>query len=140
MMQKYLELIMRNEFVRLVLIWIVLDTVLGCLRAVKQKKFNSAFGIDGAIRKSAMVVSVAFLMLVDVLVGVNVISWLPESLQRATGLTKIGIGEFYCVLFLLYESVSILKNLYLCGCPTPKWLKEWLEQFLANMTGELETK
>lgn len=140
MMQKYLELIMRNEFVRLVLIWIVLDTVLGCLRAVKQKKFNSAFGIDGAIRKSAMVVSVAFLMLVDVLVGVNVISWLPESFQRATGLTKIGIGEFYCVLFLLYESVSILKNLYLCGCPTPKWLKGWLEQFLANMTGELETK
>lgn len=137
MMQHYLEVILHNDFVRLVLIWIVLDTVLGCLRAVKQKKFNSAFGIDGGIRKVAMIVSVCFLMLVDVMVGINVISWLPDSLRQATGLTKLGIGEFYCILFLLYESVSILKNLYLCGCPTPKWLQTWLENFLNNMTGEL---
>ena len=140
MIQKYLLMIMRHEFVRPVPMWTVLVTVLVCLRAVKQQKFNSAFGIDGAIRKAAMIVSVAFLMLVDVMVGVNVISWPPESFREATRLTKIGIGEFYCVLFLLYESISILKNLYLCGCPTPKWLKKWLEQFLANMTGELEGK
>lgn len=140
MMHRYLMAIMRNEFVRLVLIWIVLDTILGCLRAVKQHKFNSAFGIDGGIRKVAMIVSVTILMLVDVMVGVNVITWLPESFKQATGLTKIGIGEFYCILFLMYESISIMKNLYLCGCPTPKWLKTWMEQFLNNMTGELQNK
>lgn len=140
MMHSYLMAIMRNEFVRLVLIWIVLDTILGCLRAVKQHKFNSAFGIDGGIRKVAMIVSVTILMLVDVMVGVNVITWLPESFKQATGLTKIGIGEFYCILFLMYESISIMKNLYLCGCPTPKWLKTWMEQFLNNMTGELQNK
>ena len=138
MLRVYLETIMRNEFVRMVLIWIVLDTILGCLRAIKQHKFNSAFGIDGGIRKVAMIVSVAFLMLVDVMVGVNVIKWMPEGFKAATGLAKIGIGEFYCILFIIYESISILKNLYLCGCPTPKWLKTWLEQFLTNMTGELQ--
>ena len=42
MLRVYLETIMRNEFVRMVLIWIVLDTILGCLRAIKQHKFNSA--------------------------------------------------------------------------------------------------
>ena len=138
MVKVYLETIMRYEFVRMVLIWIVLDTILGCLRAIKQHKFNSAFGIDGGIRKVAMIVSVAFLMLVDVMVGVNVIKWLPEEFKTATGLTKVGIGEFYCILFIIYESISIMKNLYLCGCPTPKWLKTWLEQFLTNMTGELQ--
>ncbi len=138
MLRVYLETIMRNEFVRMVLIWIVADTVLGCLRAIKQHKFNSSFGIDGGIRKVAMIVSVAFLMLVDVMVGVNVITWMPEGFKTATGLTKLGVGEFYCMLFIIYESISILKNLYLCGCPTPKWLKTWLEEFLTNMTGELD--
>ena len=138
MVRVYLETIMRNEFVRMVLWWIVADTVLGCLRAIKQHKFNSSFGIDGGIRKVAMIVSVAFLMLVDVMVGVNVITWMPEGFKTATGLTKLGVGEFYCMLFIIYESISILKNLYLCGCPTPKWLKTWLEEFLTNMTGELD--
>lgn len=137
-MQKYMELIANNDFVRMVLIWIVLDTILGCLRAIKQHKFNSAFGIDGGIRKVAMIVSIAFLMMVDLMVGVNVVNWLPEAFRQSTGLTKIGVGEFFCILFLLYESISILKNLYLCGCPTPKWLKMWLEKFLNNMTGEME--
>lgn len=138
MMQRYMEVIAGNQFVQIVILWIVFDTILGCLRAVKHHKFNSAFGIDGGIRKVAMIVSVAFLMLVDLMVGVNVISWLPDALRQAVGLTKIGVGEFFCILFILYESVSILKNLYLCGCPTPKWLKTWLEKFLEDMTGELE--
>ena len=138
MMQKYLELVMGNVFVQMVLWGIVLDTILGCLRAARQHKFNSAFGIDGGIRKAAMVVSIAFLMLVDILVGFNVASWLPETLRETSGLAKIGIGEFFCLLFLLYECVSILKNLYLCGCPTPAWLRRWLEKFLNEMTGELE--
>lgn len=137
MMKEYVEMITHNDFVRVVLLWIVLDTILGCLRAIKHHKFNSAFGIDGAIRKAAMVVCILFLMLVDVIAGVNVISWLPNGFKEVTGLVKIGIGEFFCILFLLYESVSILKNLYLCGCPTPKWLKTWLEKFLNEMTGEL---
>ncbi|MDO5346924.1 MAG: phage holin family protein [Lachnospiraceae bacterium] len=137
-MQRYMEVIAGNQFVQIVILWIVFDTILGCLRAVKHHKFNSAFGIDGGIRKVAMIVSVAFLMLVDLMVGVNVISWLPDALRQAVGLTKIGVGEFFCILFILYESVSILKNLYLCGCPTPKWLKTWLEKFLEDMTGELE--
>lgn len=140
MMQQYLQVIAKNDFVRMVLIWIVLDTILGCLRAIKQHRFNSAFGIDGGIRKVAMIVSIAFLMMVDVVVRINVISWLPEGLRQSIGLSKIGIGEFFCILFLLYESISILKNLYLCGCPSPKWLKVWLEKFLSNMTGELANK
>lgn len=41
-----------NLFVKTVFIAVMLDTVLGLLRAIKEKKFNSCFGIDGAIRKN----------------------------------------------------------------------------------------
>ena len=51
----YLHTLTGNLFVRLVLWCVVLDTALGCLRAVKYRKWNSSLGIDGGIRKVAMV-------------------------------------------------------------------------------------
>ena len=42
----------------ILLIAVTLDTILGVLRAIKEHKFNSCVGIDGAIRKSAMLLSV----------------------------------------------------------------------------------
>ena len=44
-----------NMFIKIVLIAIVCDTIFGVLRAIKEKKFNSNFGIDGAIRKCGMI-------------------------------------------------------------------------------------
>lgn len=40
-----------NTFLQLVLIAVVIDTVFGVLRAIKERRFNSNFGINGAIRK-----------------------------------------------------------------------------------------
>lgn len=71
----YLHTLTGNLFVRLVLWCVVLDTALGCLRAVKYRKWNSSVGIDGGIRKVAMVLSVLFLVLVDDMVGVDVLAW-----------------------------------------------------------------
>ena len=45
-----------NTFLQLVLIAVVLDTIFGVLRAIKERKFNSNFGINGAIRKVGMLV------------------------------------------------------------------------------------
>ncbi|MCI8404163.1 MAG: phage holin family protein, partial [Clostridia bacterium] len=61
-----------NLFIRLVLTAVMLDTVLGLLRAIKEHKFNSCFGIDGAIRKIAMVLSVVILAAVDRLIWFNI--------------------------------------------------------------------
>lgn len=136
-MNAYVQLFMNNDFVRIVLICIALDTVLGCMRGFKDHKFNSSAGIDGAIRKVTMMFCIGFLMMVDMVVGVNVISWVPETIIAGIGIQKIGICEFFCILFILYETISILKNLLLCGLPAPKWLKKFLENFLDNMTAEL---
>ena len=50
-----------NMMIQLVIIAIVMDTIFGIIRAVKEHGFNSCFGIDGAIRKISMVVSIVLL-------------------------------------------------------------------------------
>ena len=53
MIQETLKLLTGNSFFEILLIAVVLDTILGVLRAIKEHKFNSCVGIDGAIRKAA---------------------------------------------------------------------------------------
>lgn len=116
---------------------VILDTVLGVLRAVKEHKFNSSAGIDGAIRKVAMMFSVVFLILVDSLVDMNFLFMIPEEYLKYLGITKLGICELFCLLFIMYEAVSILKNMTLCGLPVPAKIKYFIQKFLDNMTEEL---
>lgn len=128
-----------NPFIKLVLIAVIFDTVLGLCRAIKYHKFNSCFGIDGAIRKIAMVISVVILAILDRLIGFNMMPFVPEEILGYIGITKIGICEFFCLLYIMYEAISILKNMCLCGLPIPP-LQKRLEKFLRTMTGELDDK
>ena len=136
-MKEVLVLLSLNSFFRLLTIAVLLDTILGVLRAFKYRKFNSCVGIDGAIRKVAMLVSAAALMGADLLVHVNLAAMIPDTYLKAVGLTKIGLCELFCLLFVIYECISILKNMLLCGLPVPAKLRSWLEEFLENMTAEL---
>ncbi|MDF2886686.1 MAG: toxin secretion/phage lysis holin, partial [Lacrimispora sp.] len=43
-----------SPIIKLVILAVVMDTCFGCIRAIKEHKFNSCFGIDGAIRKISM--------------------------------------------------------------------------------------
>lgn len=129
-----------NRFVDLILIDVMLDTVLGLLRAIKEHQFNSCFGIDGAIRKIAMVISVVILAVVDRLLGFNMLPFVSEDILKHIGITKLGICEFFSLLYIIYESISILKNLCLCGVPIPKKIRNVLEQWLNTMTAELDGK
>ena len=91
-----------NLFVKTVFIAVILDTTLGLLRAIKEKKFNSCFGIDGAIRKIAMIISVVFLAVLDKLIGFNMLPFVPEEVLKYIGITQVGICEFFCtaVIFI----------------------------------------
>lgn len=114
-----------------------MDTLLGVLRAIKEHKFNSCVGIDGAIRKAAMLFSVCLLMATDVIMHINILFMVPETYIKILGIEKLGICEFFCLLFILYEAVSILKNMTLCGLPVPASAKKWIQKFLEDMTEEL---
>lgn len=136
-MNQIILLIESNSFLTILLIAVSLDTVLGVLRAIKEHKFNSCVGIDGAIRKAAMLFSVCLLMAMDVIMKINVLSMVPENYIKVLGIEKLGICEFFCLLFILYEAVSILKNMTLCGLPVPAKVKHWIQKFLEDMTEEL---
>lgn len=136
-MDKIITLLSSNSFVKILLIAVALDTILGVLRAIKEHKFNSCVGIDGAIRKAGMLLSVGFLMATDVIMHINVLSMVPEEYVQILGIDKMGICEFFSLLFILYELVSILKNMTLCGLPVPTKIKKWIQKFLDDMTEEL---
>ena len=137
MMNKIIMLLAGNSFFRILLIAVTLDTILGVLRAIKEHKFNSCVGIDGAIRKSAMLLSVCLLMAVDVILNINVLFMIPQNYIELLGIHKLGICEFFSILFVLYEIVSVLKNMTLCGLPVPSKIKRWVQKFLEDMTEEL---
>ena len=137
MMDKIITLLSSNSFVKILLIAVSLDTILGVLRAIKEHKFNSCVGIDGAIRKAGMLLSVGFLMATDVIMHINVLGMVPEKYVQILGIDKMGICEFFSLLFILYELVSILKNMTLCGLPVPTKIKKWIQKFLDDMTEEL---
>lgn len=138
-LQDYTKTLYGNLFVWMVLICVAADTVFGCLRAIRFRCWNSSVGIDGGIRKVTMVLSVVFLALVDQLVGMDLMIWLPESVAQplqTIGIHAIGLAEFFALVYILYEASSILKNLLLCGVPLWAGLQEKLAAWVDDMTDE----
>lgn len=76
-------------------------------------------------------------MATDVIMHINVLGMVPEKYVQILGIDKMGICEFFSLLFILYELVSILKNMTLCGLPVPTKIKKWIQKFLDDMTEEL---
>lgn len=135
------EVLANNVFVDLLFIAICADMLFGTLRSAKYRCWNSAVGIDGAIRKAGMVASILLFTVTDMLLHLDLLACLPGDIRELTdvlGVTKMGITEFFCLLFVLYEATSVLKNMLLCGVPIPAGLREKLAQWLDSMTAETQ--
>lgn len=90
----------------------------------------------GAIRKVGMLISLVFMLAIDVLIKINLIGFIPEQARTYLGLDTVGVAEFFALLYIAYEVVSIFKNMALCGLPVKKvWEK--VREFLAKYTDEL---
>lgn len=135
-----LELASSSRVFGLLIIAVMADTVFGVFRAIKERKFNSCVGIDGAIRKIAMILSIGFCFAVDVVVSINLIGFLPKELlnimEENLHFNQIGLGDFFGLLFIAYETVSVLKNMTLCGLPLKK-IFYYVRSFLKKYTDEL---
>lgn len=136
MFNQILQLLSCNICLKIVALMVVLDSMLGGLRALKERKLNSNFGINGAIRKIAMLTCVTMLVVLDRLLHINVIAYVPEQILNTIGISKVGLAEFFSILFALYEAVSIMKNMVLCELPVPKKFQNAVQKFLAEMTEE----
>lgn len=137
MMKEFIMLLSNNMFFRIVMIEVFLDTVLGSCRSIKEHKFNSCIGIDGAIRKAAMLISIFCLEAIDMIANINVLGLVPQQYVQFLGVEKLGLAEFFAVMYGLYEAVSILKNSALCGLPVPARVRNYIQKFLEDMTEEL---
>lgn len=138
---RFFAALMGNIFIRLLIIAVCADMVFGSLRAAKYRCWNSAIGIDGAIRKAGMLACVILFTAMDMLLHVDVLSWVPADVRNVLdtmGVVKMGITELFAFLFILYEATSVLKNMLLCGLPVPAGMREKLAVWLDNMTDETQ--
>lgn len=124
----------------LVIAAIVLDTVLGILCAIKTKKFNCSFGINGAIRKVAMIVTVITMIFVDKITNINLVSFVPNEMLSIFMIDKVGLADFFSILYILFETISILKNMSYLKLPVFKkanaWIENMLEKIMEDTTGK----
>lgn len=141
-MKELATILASNIVFQLVTLAVVMDTFFGIWRAIKQRKFNSSAGIDGAIRKIAMITSLVFLAIIDAMLGWDLIGFVikvvPEEAREYLQMTLVTVGlvEIFGILYLCYEVVSILKNMALCGLPVKKlWMA--VTKFLGKYTDEL---
>lgn len=118
---------------------VAIDTVFGLGRALRYRCWNSSLGINGAVRKVSMIACVTFMVLLDGVCRFNLIQIFPADVITylgQAGLHKVGFAEFFVILFIAYECVSILKNMYMCGLPV-KWVWAKVYTFLNKYTDEL---
>ncbi len=84
-----------------------------------------------------MLISICFLMGIDMIAHINVLSLVPQQYVQFLGVEKLGLSEFFALMDGLYEAVSILKNAALCGLPVPVRVRNYIQKFLEDMTEEL---
>ena len=136
-MEKFI-LLFNNDGMKVLIVVIVLDLILGILRAIREKTINSCIGIDGMIRKVGMLIVIVFLTIIDSIIHFDLIGFIPETIKEILKLGKVGISSLFNILFIIFEILSIFKNMILCKLPIPKKLQIYLEDIMKEFTGEIK--
>ena len=136
----FLTNLLNSQETKILIIVIVLDTIFGILRAIKEKELNSTIGIDGTIRKVGMLICIFFLSLIDFIIEIDLIGFIPVSIKEIINISKIGISDLFSLLFIVFETLSIFKNMILCKLPIPKKLQKFFEKVMKEFTSEIKDK
>ena len=103
MIEKIFMEMAASKVIEIVVLLIVLDTIFGVIRAVKEHSFNSSVGIDGAIRKISMLISLVGLQIADMIMHINLIGFVPDEVRQFIGIDVIGLAEFFGLLYFSYD-------------------------------------
>lgn len=136
-MYEFLNCLINNDGIKILMIVIVLDTIFGILRAIKERSLNSCIGIDGIIRKIGMLIAIFFLCMIDNIINLDLIGFIPEGVKEYLNFGQVGISEIFMLLFIVFEILSIFKNMILCKLPIPKKFQQFLENCMKEFTGEI---
>lgn len=136
-MKDILNVLINNKSIKILAIFIVLDVIFGFLRSIKERKTNSTIGIDGIIRKTGMLITIVVAIVLDKMCKIDLIFFIPEDLKQALKINSCGITLLFNALYIIFEILSILKNMKRCGIPFPKKLNSFLEKLLKEFTQEV---
>ena len=134
----FLNNLINNDGFKVLCVVIVLDTIFGILRAIKEKSINSCIGIDGIIRKVGMLIAIVFLSLIDIIINIDLIGFIPNTIKEYLNIGEIGISTLFIILFIVFEILSVFKNMILCKLPIPRKLQEFLENVMQEFTGGIK--
>ena len=135
---KIVNLLTDNMYLKVLILFIVFDVIFGVLRALKERKLNSTIGIDGIIRKCGMMLSIILCIIIDSIVNIDLIGFLPNEIKDYIGVDKVGVTFLFSSLYVVFEILSIMKNMVKCKLPIPKKLKNLFEKILKEFTKEME--
>lgn len=135
-----MEILKQNKVIQVMVIFIALDVVFGILRALKERSLNSTIGIDGIIRKVAMMITIAVCIIFDYIVEIDLIGLVPSNLKELLNVGRIGITDLFASLYCVFEILSIFKNMIKVGLPLPIKLKKFLDKLLKDFTKEVKEK
>lgn len=133
-----MEILVKNKVIQVMVVFIVLDVIFGILRSIKQHKTNSTIGIDGIIRKVAMMFAIASCLVLDYIVEIDLIGFIPQEIKNYISLGRIGTADLFAMLYCIFEILSIFKNMIKLGVPLPLKLKRFLEKLLKDFTSEIK--
>lgn len=137
-MEEFLKMLYNNQNIKALIIFIVFDVIFGVLRALKEKKLNSCIGIDGIIRKVGMILTIIICIVIDKMINIDLIAFVPVEVKNYINIDKIGLAFLFNVLYIVFEMLSVFKNMIKCKLPLPKKLKSLLEKILKEFTSEMK--
>ena len=127
-----------NKLIQVLVIFIVLDVIFGILGSIKQHKTNSTIGIDGIIRKTGMMITIIVTLILDKMCNIDLIAFIPSDLKNYLHLGKCAISLLFNSLYIIFEILSIMKNMRKCKIPLPKQLNNFLDKLLSEFTEEIK--
>lgn len=113
----------------------------GYVKTYIKCELNSSIRLDGLIDKAMILFSMLIFVILDSILRLNLISWLPnqmlEIIQRF-GIEKMGLSELMGFGIILQEGSSILDNLHQLEVPIPKVIAKRLERIRQSYLTEEE--
>lgn len=132
------DILINNKLLQVLVIFITLDVIFGVLGSIKQHKTNSTIGIDGIIRKIGMLFSIAGCVVLDSVVEIDLLGFIPEEIRNYFNVGSFGTASLFALLYSLFEILSIFKNMIRCKIPLPIKLQKLIEKLLKDFTNEIK--
>ena len=87
-----------------------------------------------------MLIAITFLRVIDTIVTIDLIGFIPEEIKQFANMGSLGVADLFSLLFIVFEVLSIFKNMILCELPIPHKLQSTLEKIMKEFTGEMKDK